>query len=505
MSEKEIDQILKELKQHSEAESAPAPKIQQASQEEPQPAKEEIKAEANPEPEQAPEPVAKEEPQEEKTPVVDEEPQSSAQPEEDNESNAKEQPSKDDEDVDLFTLSGDGEQEVSAEVTEPSEIKEEPYEAYYENEPAAPKRNKALVIILSILLLVGIIACAYLGIMAFKGGTEFEKGEQEVTVAETTVNPLTGIKDLSGYAAGKRPVAVVAENEYGIDAVRPQWGINNADIVFEGETEYSTRLLLFFADHTKIPAQVGPARSARPPFIRFSELFNSIFIHAGLSHSKGDYVGADTVFKNDKVDHVNILDFDPDGKYMGRDPSRTKIVEHTCYFNGKNIEALLKERKINDKIDESKFTKLQFNENPQPLSEKSGKTVKFRWSSENCKETVTFTYDAQAGNYTTKDYDSRFGEANVQFQNVILLLDKTEYIEKKDYQGSGNSETYCNYALAGGKGKILSQGTVIDITWGVENGKLVFKNSKGEQVKLNPGKSYIGYGSSNNGGKITVK
>ena len=30
------------------------------------------------------------------------------------------------------------------------------------------------------------------------------------------------------------------------------------------------------------------------------------------------------------------------------------------------------------------------------------------------------------------------------------------------------------------------------------------KDSNGESVKLNPGKSYIGYGSSNKGGKVTL-
>ena len=500
MSEREIDEILKELKQHAESEhepakSEPAPALQQTAKTEEEP-KEVITEEV------IPEPVEEKEPQPEPAPERAAEPEKAAETPE-----PEAEPEEDS--VDLFTLTGDDDDKKSENLTEPTEIKEEPYEAQYDDEEsAAPKRNKVLVMILSILLLVGIIACVYLGIMAFKGGADFEKGEQQtqaVTAVQTAVNPLTGEDDFSSDAVGKRPVAVVAENEYGVDAVRPQWGLNYADIVLEGETEFSTRLLLFFADYSKIPAQVGPARSARPPFIRFSEFFDSIFIHAGLSHSKGDYEGADTVFENDRVDHINLLNYPDDGKYTGRDSSRTTITEHTCYFNGKNTKELLKEAKIVTDIEKSKFTALPFNKKAQPLSDTEAKSVKFRWSGEHCKKTVEFKYDSEEGAYTTADFDSPFGKANVQFQNVILILDKTEYIVKNDYKGAGNSETYCNYLLEGGNGVILSQGTSVDIKWSVENGKLVFKNKKGEQVKLNPGKSYIGYGSSNNGGKITVK
>ena len=51
---------------------------------------------------------------------------------------------------------------------------------------------------------------------------------------------------------------------------------------------------------------------------------------------------------------------------------------------------------------------------------------------------------------------------------------------------------------------VLSQGTAVEITWGVSNGKLWMKDSNGNDVSLNPGKTYIGYGSSNYGGSISL-
>jgi len=106
-------------------------------------------------------------------------------------------------------------------------------------------------------------------------------------------NSLTGFTTADGYdesADDRRVVAFVVENT---PDARPQWGMDDEnyspDIVLQGEVEGGiTRMLWFYADYEKLPEIIGPTRSARPPYIRFSELFDAIFIHWGMSHSKGD-------------------------------------------------------------------------------------------------------------------------------------------------------------------------------------------------------------------------
>ncbi|MBE6719826.1 MAG: DUF3048 domain-containing protein [Ruminococcaceae bacterium] len=376
------------------------------------------------------------------------------------------------------------------------------------------KSKKPLVIIVSAVILLAILIGVYFGVVAKKGDATNPTVPLPATEVFTkdekrgAINPLTGEDGYNEAALTKRPVAVVVENEYSTESVRPQWGMNKADIVLEGESEYSTRTLLFFADYTNVPSQVGPARSARPPFIRFSQLFDSIFIHAGLSKSKGDYVGADSVFESDNVDHVNLLSYAEDGKIFGRDYSRTSTVEHTGYLNGENVPELIESNKFNTTIDTSKFSILEFNNEVQDLSSTKATSVHFTWSdvysSGKCPKVGKFYYDTDSKKYTTEDFDSSYGEADLRFENLIFLLDETEYVVKENYKGSGKGETYCNYNLSGGEGKILSNGTAVDIKWSVENKKLVLKTTDGKAVKLNPGKSYIGYGSSNHGGKIEI-
>ena len=503
MNDKEIDDILEELRLHRLKEEggeppetkAPTPADNPVEIEQVFENKEEEAEPETPSVEEVQEMSAEEDPVTEKVDEPEEEPVTEKvdEPEEEPVAETVDEPEEDA--LNLFDIITDEENEA-----EPEESEDE---TGFEDDEIAPKdsKKKALVIIISAIILLGVIVGAYFGIMAMESRKD---SRQSAGIIQSAVNPLTGKNDLSADSVGKRPVAIVVENERSSDEVRPQWGLGNADIVLEGESEYSTRMLLFFADYSKIPGQVGPTRSARPPFIRFAEFFDSIFIHAGLSRSKGDYEGADAVFENDRVDHINLLEFSDDGTYFGRDFTRTTVTEHTAFFNGKNIEKLLTEKNISTEIDESRFTSLDFNTKAEKLSETPGETVSFRWSDERCNEVRQFRFNDEIGGYTTNDFDSSFGEADLNFENLIFLLDKTEYIEKKDYQGKGESEVYCNYKLAGGDGVMLSEGTAINIKWSVENGKLALKTADKKAVKLNPGKTYFGYGSSNNGGKITL-
>ena len=374
------------------------------------------------------------------------------------------------------------------------------------------KKGKTIAIVLVVLALVVAIAVGVY-FYFFNGNNQDEpttatKPQATEAVSETSPlgpqNSLTGEAGYDESALTQRPVAVVVENEYSTSSVRPQWGLADADIVLEGESEFSTRMLLFWADYNKVPEQVGPARSARPPFIRFSQLFNAVFIHAGLSHSKDNYVGADEVFKNENVDHINLLSFSESSSYFHRDKSRTSTIEHTGCLMGAHTAEMLQKSKINLKLNESKFTKLQFNDEAKALSSNTANEVSFKWSKGYCPKLGKYTYDAEKHKYTTTDFDSKYGTSGVEWENLIFLLDETEYIVKHNYKHAGNSETYCNYKLSGGKGIVCSEGTCVEITWGVKDGKLWMKDAQGNEVKLNPGKSYIGYGSSNHGGYYEV-
>lgn len=363
-------------------------------------------------------------------------------------------------------------------------------------------KKKTIIAVVAIILIIA-VAVGVFAVVKLKSKEPETTTTAPTTTTTTTAapivykNPLTNEKDYNKNAVDKRPVALVVENAY--DA-RPQWGMddqkNSPDIVIEGEVEGGeTRMLWLFADYTALPEQVGPMRSARPPFIKFSELFDSIFVHWGQSSSKGNYVGADSVFSQDNVDHINQMAFSDNVGLFGRDKSRNVASEHTGVLYGANMPAAIEQVGFRTDIKKDGLTSLSFNDGEKPVGTSPCNSLDVTFSSSSRTRSWTYGEDKQ---YHTSDYKNDFAR-----KNVLILYDSTEYIVKENYK-NGRSETYCNYRLSGGSGKLASLGTVIDITWSVENGGLVIKDSAGKPVNLNPGKTWIGWASSNNGGSDQI-
>lgn len=258
-------------------------------------------------------------------------------------------------------------------------------------------------------------------------------------------------------------------------------------------------MLFMYADYTAVPKQIGPMRSARPPYIKFAELFDSIFIHWGQSQTKKGtaYIGANTVFRVDKVDHINQMTYSG-VQLFGRDGSRGVSTEHTGVLYGDKIAEAIKGEGFRTDAKDSNYTKFNFAQEQSKVSDTDCSNLNLTFSSRTGTREWTFSDEDKM--YHCSDY-----RTDVARTNLLVLFDTTEYISKANYKNSGSSEIYCNYNLDGGKGKLATNGTVVDITWKVENGVIVIKDANGADVNFNVGTTWIGYASSNNGGAVTAE
>lgn len=375
--------------------------------------------------------------------------------------------------------------------------------------------------------------------------TSCSESQEEPVVEEEEVveiiNPFTGETVEDGFdenALNQRTVAFVVENT---PDARPQWGLDDPnyspDIVLQGEVEGGiTRTLWFYADYNKLPEIIGPMRSARPPYIRFSELFDSVFIHWGQSASKGDYVGANTVFRKDKVDHINQMKFENKCGLFDRDYTRSVSIEHRGILYGSKVAAALEEKGV--RMAPEEYTKLSFNPLSWMTSFSPAKQVRVQYSSNAASQSTTWTYNEEDQKYHTSDFYNDFAR-----DNLLVLVDDTEYITKYNYMNTGASVVYCDYKFKGGKAKLFSKGIVKDVEWKVEDGKLVLIDTmltelaqeRAEAAKeaaaaeaeeegteetaeeteveeepvvvpasFNKGKTWIGWISGNNGGAIDI-
>ena len=317
------------------------------------------------------------------------------------------------------------------------------------------------------LLLVMLLCIAMIGTTLLSACSQPDPEEPPAPAA----NPLTGATADQGYdesSAERRIEAFVVENA---PDARPQWGMDDEnyspDIILQAEVEGGiTRTLWFYADYEKLPEIIGPTRSARPPFIKFSELFDSIFIHWGMSHSKGEYVGAKTVFKHDGVDHIDQMSLDDQEGMYGRDTTRAVNVEHRGIIYGEKVPATIKNEGIRTKPKE--YTKFNFNRIAEPVSETPATQVGVKFSNR-AFEDIYWTYNEEDGMYHCSNFEN-----DLKRDNLLVLSSKTEYITKEGYEGPGSagSVTYCDYYLRGGDAKLFSKGTVKDIKWQIVDGKL---------------------------------
>lgn len=384
-------------------------------------------------------------------------------------------------------------------------------------------------------LAAALVLVMVLCMMLVTGCSGESGGSDPVETGDVAANPLTGQTTEEGFdenALNQRVVAFVVENT---SEARPQWGMDDPDyspdIVLQGEVEAGiTRTLWMYADYNKLPEVIGPMRSARPPYIRFSELFDSVFIHWGQSSSKGNYVGANTVFKQDNVDHINQMAFDESVGLFDRDHTRSVSMEHTGILYGAKVPEALEKAGFREEPEE--YTSLEFNKLPWLTSFEPADTVKVNYSDRTSWEKTVWTYDNEDKQYHTANFNNDFKR-----DNLLILYDDTEYVDKADYKGeAGHTLTYCDYALGGGKGLLCSQGTVKDIEWKAEDGKLVLidvaatkaaeeraaqaaqeaESEDSEEAEestepvlvnasLYPGKTWIGWVSANNGGNVEIE
>lgn len=112
--------------------------------------------------------------------------------------------------------------------------------------------------------------------------------------------------------------AVTVEN---YPDARPQTGLTDADIVYEMEAEGTiTRYLAIFHDH--FPAEIGPARSARPYFVQTAEDWGAPFVHFGASPDAYRMLAH---YPFHQIDGIY------DSSEFTRDPSR--VIPHNAYLH----------------------------------------------------------------------------------------------------------------------------------------------------------------------------
>lgn len=293
------------------------------------------------------------------------------------------------------------------------------------------------------------------------------------------VNPLTG-ETVDPAVLARRPLAIKISNAPAI--VRPQSGLNNADLVFEHYAEGGlTRFTAVFYSQDADP--VGSIRSGRIIDLEIPKMYDAAFAYSGAS-GPVRLMFRDSAF----FDRIISPDFGHGGFFRVESPG--KAFEHTLFTSTGNLRYILDQRGQN--------TPPQFQNgmafSQEPLNPgQPARQIEIGYSG----TYVTWAYGEGNGRYTRWTDGQPHLDANtgqqLSFKNIIVLAahhEDTDILE--DNVGGGH---YSIQIQIWGEGpvSIFRDGVRIDGRWqrSDPHDMLTFTDLDGNILPLAIGNSFI--------------
>lgn len=305
---------------------------------------------------------------------------------------------------------------------------------------------------------------------------------QSASESAPAVQPLTGLP-LEG--ALMRPAAVMIDNSV---TAQVQWGIADADVVMEGLTEgKSTSLCLWYSSVDAMP-KVGPVSEGKDLFWQFGIAQNAILAQKGMNLYAENLLNCYTYQPIDAL-YVGVNSFDYDSSLPYGTPD-----SHRWYTSGGALRNSMPVYGIAD----SGAAPALFRFGTAPAGNAGAAAVELLYSSD---RSTILRYDAAAGQWLmfrsdgAAQTDANTG-AQAAFANVVLL---------RCAAGVKDNKYTREYDLAGGSGWYLTGDGWQPITWqkGDVTQTLRLFAADGEELTVNPGRSYIGiYGAG--GQRVTI-
>ena len=328
------------------------------------------------------------------------------------------------------------------------------------------KQQKIITVIITILVLGGIAGGIVMALSSDKPLAPTAKKASKAKVLKPTTEPsmLTGVQVKPEL--NKRGVTgIMIENSV---FARPQSGLIDAGVVFEAIAEGGiTRFLTLHQEDQ--PDYIGPVRSVRPYYLDWLQGFGAPIAHAGGS------AGGLNKIKDDKIKDIN--DNVP------------------TFFRVDNREAPHNLFTTSAKLDEFRakngYTAVAFKGFPrkkeQPSAKPTAKTIDFAISSSDFN--VHYDYDATTNSYKRSEggapHIDEKSKAQISPKVVIANIMNYTIIDSQGHSGYNT--------IGSGQSYIFQDGNVTVGSWEKTSStsQMTFKDSRGNEVKLNPGNTWI--------------
>ncbi len=224
------------------------------------------------------------------------------------------------------------------------------------------------------------------------------------------VNPLTGEIVEEPELLQRRPIAIKVSNYP--EFVRPQAGLNNADLVFEHYAEGgATRFTAVF--YSKDAHTVGSVRSARIIDFEIPVMYDAALGFSGAAGANKDRFAA-----VDWYDRIISPDFGHGGFYRAEPKDPDTDFWHTMFTDTYRLRAILQERGLD--VPPTYQNGMVFSEVPPPGGTPA-EQIEIGYSG----SYVTWWYDSGLGRYFRWNDGQRHLDANrgeqLNFKNIVVI------------------------------------------------------------------------------------
>jgi hypothetical protein len=281
---------------------------------------------------------------------------------------------------------------------------------------------------------------------------------------------LTGLGEDDEMMVKPSVVAVMIDNN---PDTYPQFGLNEAVIVYEAPVEGGiTRLMALYPASSTIK-QVGPVRSARPYYLDWlAEYGSALYMHCGGSPEGLDLIKSRQVFNANEFFRSS---------YYWRD--KTKIAPHNLFTSSDKWQRYLsdyKPRNLSTDWSAWNFGQIASSSNSEII-----KSFEIEYL---VKHHVGWRYDSQADNYertingeiVLNEFDQPITTSNVivQFSSIRII----------DEVGRRRVST-----ISEGEARIFRNGQMVRGTWKKENlvSRTRFYDQLKNEVVLSPGRTWL--------------
>jgi hypothetical protein len=313
--------------------------------------------------------------------------------------------------------------------------------------------------------------------------------KSKVKAEKTATSPIDGL-EYPESVAKRHALGVMIENH---PDARPQSGLADAAVVYEAMAEGGiTRFLAIFSP--KLPAEVGPVRSARTYYLDWCLEYDCFYSHVG-----GNIDALDLIPK------IGIKDLDQFkygvskyGKTYYRTPKKGIATEHTMFADPAKLYEIAK---TNNWPESDSFPKISFKKPVAETERPASQQVKVEISSKSYE--VIWDYDAATNSYarTMGGTPHKDGKSGQQIKSTVVIVQEAA---SKSILTRINEQGLQMDTVGGGKAYIYQDGKEVIGSWKKANQKAqtIFYDASDNEIKYNPGQRWITV--VNPGSKVTV-